>query len=58
MEEKLKYGEGGSPETKTFGGFADNTSMGTRSQAGYLSVQRQRELAQIPASTNNTLSLP
>ena len=40
MEEKLKYGEGGSPATKTFGGFADNTAMGTRSQAGYLSVQR------------------
>jgi hypothetical protein len=40
MEEKLKYGEGGSPATKTFGGFADNTTMGNRSQAGYLSVQR------------------
>ena len=58
MEEKLKYGEGGSPATKTFGGFADNTTMGNRSQAGYLSVQRQRELGQIPASSNNTLSLP
>jgi hypothetical protein len=31
MEEKLKYGEGGSPATKTYGGFADNTTMGTRS---------------------------
>jgi hypothetical protein len=40
MEEKLQYGEAGSPAAKTYGGFADNTSMGTRSQAGYLSVQR------------------
>ena len=59
MENKLKYGEGGSPPTKTYGGFADNSISGTRSQAGFQSVQRQRELANIPAASNNdTLSLP
>jgi len=31
MENKLKYGEGGSPPTKTYGGFADNSITGTRS---------------------------
>ena len=40
MEEKLKYGEAGSSATRTFGGFAENTTMGNKIQAEYLSVQR------------------
>ena len=57
MEEKLKYGGSAiaSQGSYTYGGFADSNS---RSQAGFSSVKRQRDLAGVPPENSNTISLP